>query len=75
MNKDEKLRGMPSECEISVHELSDDELTSAAGGCEYHDPKYYAATPPCVRCAYKYMESGKACPCCGASWEEQIGGF
>ncbi|MBQ7886586.1 MAG: hypothetical protein IJ313_06805 [Clostridia bacterium] len=56
-------------------EISDAELEQAVGGCEDHDPNYYAVIPPCVRCAYKYMESQKPCPCCGASWEEQIGGF
>ena len=61
--------------EIKKNEISAEELASATGGCEYHDPNYYAVTPPCVRCAYKYMESGKPCPCCGASWQEQIGGF
>lgn len=56
-------------------ELKDEELKNVSGGCEDHDPNYYAATPPCVRCGYKYMEIGKACPCCGASEEEQLGGF
>lgn len=59
---------------IKNEEISDAELEQAVGGCADHDPNYYAATPPCVRCAYKYMEIGKACPCCGASPEEQLGG-
>jgi len=54
--------------------LADEHLEEVSGGCEYHDPNYYAVTPPCVRCGYKYMEVNKACPCCGAGWEEQIGG-
>ena len=56
-------------------ELNDEQLDEVTGGCDDHDRNYYAPTPPCVRCAYKYMETGKACPCCGASWEVQLGGF
>ena len=56
-------------------ELEEDQLQEVSGGCDDHDPNFYAPVPPYVRCAYKYMESGKACPCCSASWEEQIGGF
>ena len=56
-------------------ELAEDQLEEVAGGCEDHDPNYYAATPPCVRCGYKYMQVGKACSCCGASEAEQLGGF
>ena len=56
-------------------ELAEDQLEEVSGGCEDHDPNYYAATPPCVRCGYKYMQVGKACSCCGASEEEQLGGF
>lgn len=56
-------------------ELTGVQLAEVTGGCDDHDPNYYAVIPPCVRCAYKYMESGKPCPCCGASWQEQIGGF
>ena len=40
-------------------ELAEDQLEEVAGGCEDHDPNYYAATPPCVRCGYKYMQVGK----------------
>lgn len=55
-------------------ELNEEQLLKVSGGCEDHDPDYYAATPPCVRCGYKYMVIGKSCPCCGASEEEQLGG-
>ena len=67
--------GTPNgEQQNNAMELNDDELNAAAGGCQDHDPNYYAATPPCVRCGYKYMLIGMPCPCCGASVEEQIGG-
>ena len=56
-------------------EMEEEQLQEVTGGCDDHDPNFYAATPPCVRCGYIYMETGKACPCCGASWKEQIGGF
>lgn len=62
------------EIKNTAAELDDDALENAAGGCDNHDPDFYAATPPCVRCHYKYMECGKPCPCCGASVEEQLGG-
>lgn len=55
-------------------DLADEQLEEVSAGCDDHDPEYYAAQPPCVRCAYKYMIYGKTCPCCGASWEEQLGG-
>lgn len=55
-------------------DLADGQLEEVSAGCDDHDPEYYAAQPPCVRCAYKYMKYGKPCPCCGASWEEQLGG-
>ena len=37
-------------------ELAEDQLEGVSGGCEDHDPDYYAATPPCVRCGYKYIQ-------------------
>ena len=56
-------------------ELEEDQLREVSGGCDDHDRNYCAAMPPCVRCGCKFMETGKACPCCGASAEEQLGGF
>ena len=41
-------------------ELTEVQLDEVTGGCDDHDPNYYAVIPPCVRCAYKYMESGQS---------------